>query len=178
MTFFPTRDEALAILKDEGCDYAVIRHSEAVESLALEMGQRIEGCDLELVSRGALLHDVGRGVTHDIWHVVRSVEILERSEIDDEIIEIVRRHVGAGLTAEEASRLGFPPGQYMPETVEQKVVAHADNLTGNPGSPDARRTVKEAVVRLRKNGKLAASERVMKLHNELSLLCGIDIDEL
>ena len=177
MTFFPTRDEALAILRSERCEQPVIDHCVAVEALALKIGERCS-CDLELVSRGALLHDIGRSITHDIQHAVRSVEILKRLEIDERIVLIAQRHIGAGLTAEDALEFGFPPGQYLPETLEEKIVAHADNLIGNPSSPDARRTVKEAIVDFRGKGLLDAAERIMSMHNELSLQCGIDIDEI
>ena len=177
MSRLPSRDECLAILKNEKCEQNVINHCIAVEELALKIAKRC-GANEELVSRGALLHDVGRGVTHDIWHMVRSVEILKRLGIDELVVLIAQRHVGAGLTPEDAEKLGLPSGQYVPESLEEKVVAHADNLIGNPESPDARRTCKEAVVDFRSRRLLAASERIMKLHNELSLACGLDIDEI
>ena len=40
----------------------------------------------------------------------------------------IQRHVGAGLSSIEAQEAGLPPGHYLPETAEEKIVAYADNL--------------------------------------------------
>ena len=44
-------------------------------------------------------------------------------------MNIIERHIGAGITAAEAARLGLPKKDYLPLTVEEKIVSYADNLT-------------------------------------------------
>lgn len=54
-------------------------------------------------------------------------EILEKKGIDPVVVETVRRHVGAGISAEEAVSLSIPMGgDYIPTTIEQMVVCFAD----------------------------------------------------
>ena len=47
---------------------------------------------------------------------------------DERLALIAERHIGAGITKEEAIELGLPPKDYLPVTLEEKIVAHADNL--------------------------------------------------
>ncbi len=177
MTELPTRAECLTVLKEEGCEPNVIEHCLAVESLAMKVGEKCRaGVDLKLISAGALLHDVGRSVTHDIQHGVRGVEILERRGMDTRIVDIVRKHIGAGLTPEEARSLGFPDGDYIPVTLEEKIVAYSDNLIGNPGSPDAKITSAMFVQECIDKGLDVAADRARALHDELCKLCEVDLN--
>jgi uncharacterized protein len=84
--------------------------------------------DLDLIETGALLHDIGRSKTHTIQHAVVGAEILRNLNFPTEIVNITLKHIGAGLPSDEAEILGLPPGNYMPCTLEEKIVAHADNL--------------------------------------------------
>ncbi|HII75596.1 MAG TPA: phosphohydrolase, partial [Methanolinea sp.] len=45
----------------------------------------------------------------------------------EEVARVVERHIGAGLTADECTLLGLLPIDCMPRTLEERVVAHADN---------------------------------------------------
>lgn len=177
MSWLPDRDECLKLLEDEGCGPRVIQHCIAVEELALKIAGLCDA-DIALVSAGALLHDIGRSVTHDIWHVVHSVEILERRGVEERLVKIARKHLGAGLTDKEANDLGFPPGDYMPHTLEEKIVTYVDNLVGDPSSPDRKRTGADAAEELRVKGLDIAAERALRLHEEMCRICGMDIDTL
>ena len=44
------------------------------------------------------------------------------------LVNIIERHIGAGITASEAVRLGLPEKDYLPVTVEEKIVSYADNI--------------------------------------------------
>jgi uncharacterized protein len=46
----------------------------------------------------------------------------------EQLVLIIERHIGAGITAAEAVRLGIPQKDYLPLTVEEKIVSYADNL--------------------------------------------------
>jgi uncharacterized protein len=62
----------------------------------------------------------------------------------------------------------------MPVTLEQKIVAHADNLI------DHFEPVPVSILleKLKKRGHDSAVERISNLHTELSKLAGIDLDKL
>ncbi|MEI6797433.1 MAG: hypothetical protein WCK39_11270, partial [Methanomassiliicoccales archaeon] len=62
----------------------------------------------------------------------------------------------------------------MPETLEEKLVCHADNLVY-----DARIvTLREALEDLHSRGYTTTQERVGRMHSDISALCGIDVDLL
>jgi uncharacterized protein (TIGR00295 family) len=77
---------------------------------------------------GAYLHDIGRSVTHGVGHGIESGKILRKLGYSEALIRMVECHVGAGITAEEAKKLGLPVQDYLPETLEEKILAYADKF--------------------------------------------------
>ena len=110
----------------------VINHIEKVTKKALEIGKKLKekgfDVDLELLEIGSYLHDIGRSVTHGVSHGVESSKILRRMEFPDSVINLVERHVGAGITTEEAVKLGLPRRNFIPETLEEKILSYADKF--------------------------------------------------
>ncbi len=109
----------------------VRRHCKRVAELALKIAKNVKNknIDLNAVYIGALLHDIGRAITHDPFlHFIKSGEILRKEGFDEKIVKIAERHFSAGLKANEAKKLGLPAKDYMPETLEEKIVSFADNL--------------------------------------------------
>lgn len=111
----------------------VRRHCIAVARTALKIVEvakrRGYNVDVDAVFLGSLLHDIGRVVTNKIEHFVHSAEILRREGFDEKIVKIVERHFSAGIKAEEAEKLGIEKKDYIPETLEEKIVSFADNIT-------------------------------------------------
>ncbi len=125
------RSDCIRLLRGVGCDEGVIKHCIVVAELALEIVRRhyhYNRVDENLVFRGALLHDIGRARSHGVDHGFVGGEIAMESGLDEKVVRIIQRHVGAGITAEEAKEVGLPPVDFMPVTTEEKIVAHADNL--------------------------------------------------
>ena len=117
------------VLIHAGCTPEVIAHCSAVSQAAVAFVDRMTlSVDRELVRQGALLHDIGRSRTHGIGHAVAGVEIAKGLGFSDAVITIIERHIGAGITASEAERLGLPKKDYVPLTPEEKIVSYADNL--------------------------------------------------
>ncbi|RXE56186.1 phosphohydrolase [Methanoculleus taiwanensis] len=114
-------------LKRAGCSKGVIAHSRAVRDLALTFAAD-PVVRADLVAAGALLHDIGRGRTHGLDHAEAGGECCRSFGLPAPVTAIVERHIGAGLTADEASLLGLLPRDALPRTIEEKIVAHADNL--------------------------------------------------
>jgi uncharacterized protein (TIGR00295 family) len=180
MSQYPTRDECLALLENEGCEQEVIDHCIAVETFAVNIAEHCtsEPVIIEQVSRGALLHDIGRSRTHGIMHAVEGADICRSRGLDEALALIVERHIGAGLTTEEALALGLPERDYIPRTLAERIVAQADNLIGDEDRATVRIPLAEAVVRARGADLEILALRMKELHEELSQMCGIDIDKI
>ena len=118
----------IEILKDLNCPSHLIDHSVAVCKKAVKLSSNFELIDIELVKTGAMLHDIGRCKTNGIDHAIVGAEILKDLGFSDDISNIALRHIGAGIPKEEAKLLGLPPKDYIPLSLEEKIVAHADNL--------------------------------------------------
>jgi uncharacterized protein len=110
----------------------VINHIEMVTKKALEIGKKLKengfAVDLELLEIGSYLHDIGRSVTHGVGHAVESAKIIKEFGFTEPVIRLVERHVGAGITADEAEKLGLPKKDYIPETLEEKILTYADKF--------------------------------------------------
>lgn len=118
----------LKILKQEETPENVIEHSKAVYKKAMVIAANFKNADKDLIKKGALLHDIGRSKTHGISHAVEGAKIVKQYSYPEEVQNIVERHIGAGITEEESVKLGLPKKSYIPQTIEEKIVAHADNL--------------------------------------------------
>lgn len=117
------------ILVNAGCSPEVIAHSLTVSMVALSIAERVGvAVDRELVRQGGLLHDIGRSRTHGIEHAIVGAEIAKELGFSSALINIIERHIGAGIQASEAERLGLPGKDYIPLTPEEKIVSYADNL--------------------------------------------------
>ena len=169
----PSFEEALNLLKATGCSPKVIRHCRAVSDLAVRISRKCKengvDVDLDLVRIGALLHDIGRSKTHSVHHPIIGSEIARSLNLPEKIVRIIERHLGGGLTAKEAAELGWPHRDYLPETIEEKIVTYADKLV------DGERivSIREAIEEFRR--KLGANhpsiKRIMNLHKEITRLC-------
>lgn len=118
----------LKILKQEETPENVIEHSKAVYKKAMVIAANFKNADKDLIKKRALLHDIGRSKTHGISHAVEGAKIVKQYGYPEEVQNIVERHIGAGITEEESVKLGLPKKSYIPQTIEEKIVAHADNL--------------------------------------------------
>lgn len=169
----PSRDECMDLLKNAHCSKSVIAHCIAVEIRALKFAQ-LAKADSDLVSCGALLHDIGRGRTHEIRHAVIGADLARELGLPNEICKIIERHIGAGLSQEDARKLELPNRNYIPETLEEKIVAHADNLI----EEHKKRLVSKVIGHFEELGYKDVAEKVRALHTELSEICGIDLDNI
>jgi uncharacterized protein len=146
-----------------------------VTKLALELAERLRekgvAVDVELVEVWALLHDIGRGVTHDVDHAAVGGRMVRELGLPEAVARIVDRHVGGGIPRAEARRLGLPKGVYVPETLEEKLVAYADKLISGDRLVDIQVTIDDFAGKLGPNHP--AIQRLRDLHEEMSLLLGV-----
>lgn len=178
MKDFPNRIECIEILKKTGCSKIVINHCIVVTELALKIAKKFienkKEVNINLVETGALLHDIGRSKTHGIQHAIEGVIIAKELKINQKIINIIERHIGAGVSKKEAIKIGLPPKEYIPNSLEEKIVAHSDNLIAN----DKKQSIFDVCNKFYENGEDEISKSMLSLHKELSELCGCDLDEI
>jgi len=173
MTMIPNPGQCLQLLKEAGCSDEVINHCKAVRKVAVRIAKKAHA-NIQLVEAGALLHDIGRSKTQGIMHGVEGAKIATQLGLPDSIVNIIERHLGAGIPKDEAIILGLPAKDYMPMSLEEKIVAHADNLIENDHEHRIEIEVEKAI----QKGQTKHAERLMALHRELSQQCGMDLNNI
>ena len=175
---YPDYTTCLSLLTNAGVSNGVLKHVKAVHRFSVNIGNRLinqgYGINMPLLKAGAMLHDIGRSKTHGLSHAIVGCEIAEKLGLPGDIILIIQNHIGAGIAREEAMEKGLPPQDYIPSTIEEKIVAAADNLAFG----DELQTIQQLEQNMRRQGIDKAAERCIALHKELSKMCGMDLDEL
>jgi uncharacterized protein len=168
----PSERMALKLLRESGCSRRVINHCKAVEKVATEIAEACKNrglnVDMELVQIGALLHDIGRSKTHSVHHAIVGAEIARSLNLPEAVISIIERHVGGGITTEEAENLGWPAKSYVPQTLEEKIVTYADKLI--EGSE--RVSIEQTIEKFSRKLPPSSIAGMRKLHEEITLLIG------
>jgi len=172
----PNAQRALALHRKYGSNERIVGHCQASAKIskllcekAAEHGRPV---DEQAAVAGALLHDIGRSQVQTVNHGYVGAGILEREGVDSVVVEIVRRHVGAGISTEEAVVLGFPPGDYIPRTLEQKIVCFADKMLDG----DRARPFEEEVKRFVKKGHDV--QRLRRLREDVDAAVGADAESM
>lgn len=126
---YKIQDSDIALLRKAGVSEDDIRHCVKVAEKALEIAQRTgANLNLELTGRGALFHDLGKAITHEIEHGKIGAEIGNQLGLSREITDIMEKHIRGGLTEEESRELGLPVKDYTLKTLEERIVIYADRL--------------------------------------------------
>ncbi len=155
----PTADECFRFAKEKGIDDDLLAHTMGVLDRALNL-QDSHGGNLRLVLAGALLHDVGRTVTHEVDHGVEGALLIREQGWNEELAKIVERHIGGGITKGEAEEQGLPPKDYVPQTLEEKIICHADNTAGG------KERFKRQIERAEEAGYVESANRMRELAEE------------
>ena len=121
---------------------------------------------MRLVEAGGLLHDIGRSKTHEVDHAVVGAELIRERDMPEELILVVERHIGAGIPADEAVELGLPEKHYLPESLEEKIVAYADKLISGRREVSIEVTIKDFSTKLGEDHP--SIDRLWTLHYEMT----------
>jgi uncharacterized protein (TIGR00295 family) len=172
----PDAQRALALHKKYGSNERIVAHCQACARISKLLSERAVGrgraVNVEAAVAGALLHDIGRSQIQTVAHGYVGAGILEKEGVEGVVVEVVRRHVGAGISPEEAVTLGFPPGDYIPRTTEQKIVCFADKLLDG----DRARPFEEEVKRFVRKGHDV--QRLRRLKEDVDAAVGEDAESL
>jgi uncharacterized protein (TIGR00295 family) len=172
----PSGEDALRLHKKYGSNDAIIMHCRTVAKvtaiLAEELRRQGKEIDSEAAVAGALLHDIGRNRVQTVRHGLEGSKILKDEGVDEVVVQIVRRHVGAGISPEEAKMLGLQDLDYIPRTREQVVVCFADKMV----DADRVRPFEEEVRRFERKGHDVG--RLLTLKRSLEADLGKDPEAL
>jgi ribonuclease Y len=119
----------------------VLEHSIEMSHLSGMIAEEL-GANVNVAKAGALLHDIGKALDHEVQgtHVEIGIRILEKFNVSLDVIKAMRAH----------------HGEYPYETVESIIVQTADAVSG--GRPGARRdTVEHYLKRLEDLENIATS---------------------
>ena len=113
---------------------------------------------------------MGRSKTHSVEHGVIGGRLAREKGLPESLARIIERHVGAGITEEEAKKIGLPSGNYVPETLEEKIVSYADKIIEGDRQIDIELTVEKFARELGVDHP--ALDRLKALHGEIVDLIG------
>ena len=167
------REYAIDLLKKLKIQHSVRRHSEKVADKALEIANKITKVEVDknLIEIGALLHDIGRTKTHGFKHALIGGKILRERGFSDKLAKICETHILGGLDIEDAKRFGLPEKDFLPTSLEEKIICLADKHMA--GTREV--TIKERFNRwFQKYGKsqilLKSMKRIEEIQNEIENL--------
>ncbi len=108
----------------------VLEHSLEAVHIGAMLAEEL-GADVKVTRMGALFHDIGKAVDHEVQgtHVEIGIKILQKFNIDEKIILAMRSH----------------HDEYPYETIESKIVAIAESTSAS--RPGARRGTLETYIR-------------------------------
>ena len=129
-------------------------HSEMVARKALAVAEAAGlDVDREFVYEAAMLHDIGifrcdapgiycHGTEPYIRHGVIGAALM-RQEGLEAYARVCERHTGSGLTAKEIAEAGMPlpHKDFLPETLEEKLICYADKFFSKSGDPREEKTL-------------------------------------
>jgi len=152
-----------------------LKHSKAVQKLALKIADEILHTgfyvDVDFIKSAALLHDIGRfkcppKSKNSIAHGIEGAEILLKEKLPAEAL-VAARHIGAGISKKDIKeqKLDLPDEDYIPETIEEKIIAYADNLF----EYDKQITITKALKEFKEISE-SAYKRAKALHEEINEL--------
>jgi ribonuclease Y len=117
----------------------VLQHSIEMAHIAAMIAEEV-GADVAVAKAGALVHDIGKALTHEVQgsHVDIGIRILQKFGADQAVIDAMKSH----------------HEEYPYETLEAHIVQAADAISG--GRPGARRdSVENYLKRLEELEKIA-----------------------
>jgi uncharacterized protein len=167
-----SEQEAILLLRkyapSEKAFKIVLSHSQTVKKAALKIAQKIPQANFEFVKSASLLHDIGRFTCppgkDSIKHGIAGAEILRKEGLPKYAL-LAERHLGAGITKQDIKKqkLILPLRDFVPKTVEEKIVSYADNLVFGSRV----KTINDVIKRFRKEIGDYIVPRILKQHQEI-----------
>lgn len=128
--------------EDNELKHILLTHSQSVAQKALQIVSSHPELNLDknFIKEASMLHDIGIiytnapgiqcfGTEHYIRHGIIGAEML-RNEGFPKHARVCERHTGAGISLEgiEKNNLPLPHHDFLPETIEEKLICYADKF--------------------------------------------------
>lgn len=152
--------------EDDELRHILITHSQSVARSALQIVSSHPELhlDAQFVEEAAMLHDIGIYLTDApgimcfgsqpyICHGRLGAELMRREGFERHA-RVCERHTGAGITCQqiESQNLPLPHQDFLPETMEEKVICYADKFFSKTHL-DSEKTIQQAEKSLAKFGE-------------------------
>lgn len=170
-------------IKGEELRRLLTLHSERVGEKAVALARDCglaDRVDLQHLFDAAMLHDIGvvecdapgifcYGSRPYICHGVAGAEILRREGIDESFAQVCERHTGAGISEEDIREKGLPlpPGNYMPQTLEERLICYADKFYSKSSHPEVEKPMERVEASMQRLGD-ATLRRFLELKAEFT----------
>jgi uncharacterized protein (TIGR00295 family) len=147
----------------------VLSHSKAVQKIALRFGRKIKNADTDFIKCASLLHDIGRFICPpgklSIFHGIIGAEILKKEGLSKRYQNVCMNHLGAGISKKDIiqQKLELPKKNYIPKTIEEKIITVADNLVFGKKIG----TIEMVYKRYKREINESVAKRAVELHNEV-----------
>jgi uncharacterized protein len=133
MKGIPNYADCINILLIHSVPSQVIDHSVCTTQTAFMVVKRLKkiflSIDCQLILAGSMLHDIGRCKSHDIDHGILGAKLLRYQGFSEKLARIAETHLFAGIAKSEAYELGLPSRDYLPLSLEEKIIAYSDNIS-------------------------------------------------
>ncbi len=160
----------------------IFRHTDKVRILSKLIYDNLrdeikQDVDLHLIEMGALLHDIGTLIVPNrpekIKHGIVGYKLLNDENLPNFAL-FARNHIGIGLRKEFIidQNIDLPLDDYIPTTIEQKIVAYADNIVYGVTIKDENFVVERFVRNLGEKYR----KYVLEFHEEIHKLLKNKID--
>ncbi|MFX0182815.1 MAG: HDIG domain-containing metalloprotein [Candidatus Hodarchaeota archaeon] len=169
---FPNYTECLQLLVKFSVPPNVINHliytTQNAMKVSMVLKENYHIIDCELVLAGAMLHDIGRCKSHHIDHGFIGAQLLRQRNFPEELAEIAENHLFAGIKKHETIKLGLPFKDFLPKTLEEKIIAYSDNISKGGRILTTNEVIERYTKYLNKSHPIL--RRVRKLHGEIESL--------
>jgi len=127
------RDPDLELLRGQGVGDKGLRHALQVARVALWLAASLDGAkavpvDLDLLRRGALLHDLGKVRDTGNLHGVVGAQLGRELGLPEPVLACIEKHVRHGVPLDQAEALGLPRRDYSFTRLEERLVSYADKI--------------------------------------------------
>ncbi len=155
----------------------IFKHVKKVQEIAIKIASEIikngHTVNIDFIKAASILHDIGRykhppGSANIIKHGVDGANILRAEGLDEAYARVCENHIGSGINANDIKKqnLNIPEKDYMPQTIEEKIINYADSLTFY----DKQGTIEMVIERYQKEVGSEIAQRTRNLHNEIEKL--------
>ena len=161
----------------------LITHSQCVAKKALRITDRCglgDSVDHHFLWDASMLHDIGivmcdapsihcHGSLPYLCHGIAGAELLRNEGVQESYRRVCERHTGSGILADEIIKKGLPlpKRDYLPETLEEKLICYADKFYSKSEDPTKEKSRERILESLKRHGE-AALERFLEFEKIFS----------